>query len=84
MLHAYSPCFGNKDREFLLDFNMATSVPESDERIHVENNVILTMKDEITGKLFQLDQEQKDFLREITEYETKKDIFIFGEYKYLT
>ena len=63
---------------------MATSVPESDERIHVENNVILTMKDEITGKLFQLDQEQKDFLREITEDETKKDIFIFGEYKQLT
>ena len=63
---------------------MATSVPESDERIHVENNVILTMKDEITGKLFQLDQEQKDFLRDITEDETKKDIFIFGEYKHLT
>ena len=61
---------------------MATSVPESDERIHVENNVILTMKDEITGKLFQLDQEQKDFLRDITEDDTKKDIFIFGEYKH--
>ena len=27
---------------------MATSVPESDERINVENNVILTTKDEIT------------------------------------
>ena len=32
------------------------------------------------GKLFQLDHEQKDFLREITQDDTKKDIFIFGEY----
>ena len=34
------------------------------------------------GKLFQLDHEQKDFLREITQDDTKKDIFIFGEHKH--